>query len=73
MHYEIWGLDAGNRIAVAQSKAEALAIVREFLGSGWSADDLALGAVPDKGELAGGLPPPLTGDPLKRHVSGVPA
>jgi len=71
MHYEIWGLDAGNRVAVAQSKIEALGIVRAFLQSGWSADDLALGVVPDKGELAEGLAPALTGAALHELASGV--
>ena len=71
MHYEIWGLDAGNRIAVAPSKPEAVGIVRAFLDAGWNAEDLALGIVPDEDESGDELPPALTGTALRKLVDGV--
>lgn len=73
MHYEIWDIDAGNRIMSVPSEAEALATVRAFLNDGWNAADLAVGAIPDAGELADDLPPAITGHALAERAFRIPA
>jgi hypothetical protein len=73
MHYELWGAEGGNRLAVAQSEDEAFSYVRSFLSNGWSADDLSLGIVPAKGESSEGLETSLTGATLRERASRIPA
>jgi hypothetical protein len=63
MHWELWALNTGNLIATPSSEAEALALVRELLAKGWSADDLSLG-VEDEGQPVESLPTPLEGAEL---------
>jgi hypothetical protein len=50
MHYELWALNTGNLIRDYDSEAEALAMVRSLLASGWCADDLGLRLEYDEGE-----------------------
>lgn len=50
MHYELWGLNPANRIAVLETEAAAAQLVRELLASGWSVEDLSLGIEPDAGD-----------------------
>jgi hypothetical protein len=67
MHWELWALNTGNLIATPATEAEALALVRELLAKGWSADDLSLG-VEDEGRPVESLPPPLEGAALAAHA-----
>ncbi len=66
MHFELWALNTGNVIRDYDTEAEALAVVRELLADGWSADDLGLGLEFDEGEEGddGELPPVLSGPAL---------
>ena len=64
VHYELWGLSTGNRIAALATEAEVLALVRELIEVGWDADELSLGLVPDTESEYADLPPVLEGAEL---------
>jgi hypothetical protein len=69
LHYEIWAVHSGNRVARAPSEAEALRVVRGLLQAGWKAEDLLFGAEPDEGEPADlPLPPVLQGNALEQRA-----
>jgi hypothetical protein len=68
MHYELWALSTGNRIATPATEVEALALVRELLEGGWDADDLSLGLEPDDESEASNVPPVLEGDALRQRA-----
>ena len=71
MHYELWALNAGNLIRDYEHEADALAMVKELLADGWSADDLGLGLEFDDGEEGDDacLPPTLYGAALAARVA----
>jgi hypothetical protein len=50
MHYELWDAQTANVIAVTLTQAEALALVRRLLASGWDPEHLTLGLDFDEGE-----------------------
>src|SRR5262249_29791459 len=66
--YEVWELASYSLIMAYDSEDEALDLVRQLIGAGWSTDDLVLGA-----ENAGldvvDLPPVITGAALKARVA----
>ena len=66
MHWELWALKAGNLIRGYDTEADALAMVRQLLSDGWSADDLGLGLEFDDDEEGDDsrLPPVLHGPAL---------
>ena len=65
MYHQLWGIEAGNRIADFRTEAAALAMVRELLEVGWTPDELALGAVEESGDPDGlRAPPTLSGAAL---------
>jgi hypothetical protein len=66
MHWELWALKAGNLIRGYDTESDALAMVRDLLADGWSADDLGLGLEFDDGEEGDDscLPPVLHGPAL---------
>lgn len=66
--YEVWELEASSLVAAYPSEAEALALVRRLLTSGWAADRLVLAAENESLEPSE-LPPPLTGPALAEHAS----
>src|SRR3954471_16100168 len=70
MHYELWALNAGNVIRGYATEAEALAMIRDLLADGWSANDLGLGLEFDEGEDIDDsrLPPVLYGAALAARV-----
>ena len=73
MYYQLWSIEAGNRIADFKTEAEGLAMVRELLEMGWSADDLALGAFDeDEGPDSPEPPPALSGAELVARTLAVP-
>jgi hypothetical protein len=73
MYYQLWSIEAGNRIADFKTEAEGLAMVRELLQVGWSADDLALGAFHEDGDPdRPDLPPALSGTELLSRALAVP-
>ena len=71
MHWELWALSTGNLIATSSSEDEALALVRELLAKGWSADDLSLG-LEDEGRPVESLAPPLEGAELAARAEAPP-
>jgi hypothetical protein len=66
MHYELWDSKSSNVIAILQTEAEGLAIVRRLLADGWNAEHLSLGLDFDEGEEGddGTLPPVVYGSAL---------
>jgi hypothetical protein len=50
MHYQLWDAASANVIAVLQTEAEGLEIVRRLLADGWDAEHLTLGLDFDEGE-----------------------
>ena len=70
MYYTLWSVDPGNRIRDFGTEDEALAMVRELLAVGWSADDLALAAVREEGDPDGlAEPPTLMGAELAARAA----
>ena len=75
--YDVWSLGSGNLIGEYATEAEALALVRELLASGWSADTLSLGwGDTDDGEQGGEIATGAalsaraqTADPERPHLS----
>ena len=63
--YEVWELETGSLVAAYPSEVEALALVRQLLASGWTADQLVVAAENERYESQD-LPPFLTGDALGR-------
>lgn len=63
--YEVWELETSSLVAAYPSEAEALALVRQLLGAGWSADQLVLAAENERLDPEN-LPAPLTGELLAR-------
>ena len=66
MHYELWDTESANAIGMYRTEAEGLAIVRDLLEAGWSAEHLALGQEFGEGEAGddADLPPVLRGAAL---------
>src|SRR4051794_8804002 len=50
MHYELWGAHSANVIAVVETDAEGLALVRVLLSDGWNPRHLTQGLDFDEGE-----------------------
>jgi hypothetical protein len=71
MHYELWALNVGNLICGYDTETEALAMVRQLMAGGWSADDLGLALEFDDGEEVDDslLPPALYGAKLAARVA----
>ena len=71
MHYELWDAKSANVMAILQTEAEGLAIVRRLLADGWNAEDLSLGLDFDEGEDGddASLPPVLYGAALAKRAS----
>jgi hypothetical protein len=65
MHFELWALSTGNRIAAMATEADALALVRELIEIGWDAEELSLGPEPDAEAEYANLPPVVEGAALK--------
>ncbi len=68
-HYEVWELESRSLVATYPSETEALALVRQLLERGWTADELVLAAENER-FAPQDLPPFLTGDALARAASG---
>jgi hypothetical protein len=68
MHYELWGLSAGNRIAAPQTEVEALVLVRELIEDGWDPEDLALALEPDEESECAVQHPVIGGAELKARA-----
>ncbi|MGE3268686.1 MAG: hypothetical protein AB7P40_08065 [Chloroflexota bacterium] len=68
-------MNAGNLIRDFETETEALAVVRDFLADGWSADDLALGQEWGDGETGDDeqLSPTLSGAALLTRVRAAAA
>ena len=69
--YEVWELASRSLVAAYPGEAEAIALVQQLLGAGWSPDDLVL-AAENEGLAVETLPPFLTGDALARAAGGPP-
>jgi hypothetical protein len=71
MHYELWALNVGNLICDYDTETEALAMARQLLAGGWSADDLGLALEFDDGEDVDDslLPPALYGATLAARLA----
>lgn len=67
--YEVWELESRSLVATYPSEARAVALVRQLLAGGWTADRLVLAAENERLEPED-LPPVLTGDALARAVDG---
>ena len=63
--YEVWELETRSLVAAYPTQAEALALIRQMLEYGWTADEIVLAAENERFEPAD-LPPPLTGAALVR-------
>ena len=68
MHYELWGLSTGNRIATLATEVEALALVRSLITAGWDPEELSLGLEPDSVAERANLPPVVEGAALKERA-----
>ena len=70
MHYELWDAESANVIAILQTEAEGLAIVRRLLADGWDAEHLSLGLDFDEGEEGddASLPPVVYGTALAERA-----
>lgn len=73
MHYQLWDSKSSNVVAILQTEAEGLAIVRQLLSDGWDPGRLTLGLDFDEGEEGDDalLPPVLYGAALARRASDV--
>ena len=75
MHYHLWDTKPANVMAVLQTEAEGLAIVRRLLTDGWDAEHLSLGLDFDEGEEGDDdlLPPVVHGAALaERALAAAP-
>jgi len=61
--YEVWELETRSLVAAYPSEVEALALIRQMLEYGWTADEIVL-AAENEGFEPEELPPFLTGDAL---------
>jgi hypothetical protein len=70
MHYQLWDAHTANVLAILQTEAEGLAIVRRLLADGWNAEHLSLGLDFDEGEEADdeSLPPVVYGAALAERA-----
>lgn len=70
MHYELWALNTANLVGDYDTEPEALAMVRDLLAAGWSAEDLGLALELDEGEAEddASLPPAIHGGELAAHA-----
>jgi hypothetical protein len=70
MHYELWDTHTANVLAILQTEAEGLAIVRRLLADGWNAEHLSLGLDFDEGEEGDdeSLPPVVYGAALAERA-----
>ena len=73
MHYELWDAASANVMAIVQTEAEGLAIVRRLLSDGWNAEHLTLGLDFDEGEEGDDdtLPPVVYGTALAERALAV--
>lgn len=67
MHWELWSIPTANMITDRATEDEALAVVRELLATGWTADELSLIAE-DEALPVEALPPALSGAELMRRA-----
>ena len=70
MHYALWDAKSANVMAILQTEAEGLAIVRRLLSDGWNAEHLTLGLDFDEGEEGDDdtLPPVVHGAALAERA-----
>ena len=66
--YEVWELETRSLVATYPSEEQAVALVRQLLGSGWTADNLVLAAENERFEPQD-LPSYLTGDALAERAA----
>jgi hypothetical protein len=52
--YDVWSLHPGNLVADFETEDEAMAVIRDLLAAGWSADDLSLGWGDTENDAKGG-------------------
>ena len=71
MHYELWDAASANVLAVFDSEAEGLGVVRQFLASGWDPEHLSFGIDIDESEDGDdeSLPPLLHGAALAKRAN----
>ena len=71
MHYELWDAASANVLAVFDSEAEGLGVVRQLLASGWDPEHLSLGIDFDESEIGDdeSLPPILHGAALAKRAN----
>jgi hypothetical protein len=67
--YEVWELETRSLVAAYPSEVQAIALVRQLLASGWTADALVLAAENERFEPQD-LPPLLTGAALAQAAGG---
>jgi hypothetical protein len=72
MHYELWDAKSANVIAIVETEAEGLALVRRLLSDGWDPEHLTLGLDFDEGEPGDDdmLPPAQGGAELAARARG---
>jgi hypothetical protein len=70
MHCQLWDAESANVMAILQSEAEGLAIVRRLLADGWNPEHLSLGLDFDEGEEGDddSLPPVIYGVALAERA-----
>ncbi len=70
MHYALWDFRTSNIVDTFTTEGEALAVVRDLLGAGWSPDELGLGLDHDEGDPAlSELPDVLSGNALAERAT----
>ena len=75
MHYQLWDTKSANVMAILQTEAEGLEIVRRLLAHGWDPAQLSLGLDFDEGEEGNddSLPPVMYGAALaERALAAAP-
>jgi hypothetical protein len=73
MHYELWDAASANVLAVFDSEAEGLGVVRQLLASGWDPEHLSFGIDFDESEDGDdeSLPPVLYGAALAKRANEI--
>jgi hypothetical protein len=66
--YEVWELETRSLVAAYADEAAALALIRQMLEYGWTADEIVLAAEDERFEPQD-LPAPLTGPALVERVA----
>jgi hypothetical protein len=67
MKWEVWDVESGNVVGWRDTEAEALALVRNLIVTGWPVSALSLLAE-DESRPLDALPPTLSGDDLARRA-----